>query len=55
MGISGLPSLNYKVEKDRDDDDLSHVQIEGSCQGCHGVDWVVGTARAALFLLWCAA
>ena len=32
-------NLNYKVEKDRDDDDLSHVQIEGSCQGCHG-GWV---------------
>ena len=31
--------LNYNCQKDREGDDLSHVQIEGSCQGCHG-GWV---------------
>ena len=27
VGMSGLSSLNYKVEKDRDDDVVSHVQM----------------------------
>ena len=53
VGMSGLSSLNYKVEKDRDDDGVSHMQMKGSCQGCHGVYRVLGVARAALFWLWC--
>ena len=55
VGISGLSSLNYNCQKDRGGDVLSSRANIGQLGSVLSwwVNWVVGTARAALYSLWC--